>query len=114
MNQARGRGAFGPALTLTVTLAVAVALVLVAGQLLVVHPRSTSFAGYAGLINQQRQTVKTDAYLISFLVILPLALIFAPRLADAIAAGPKGQGLGAFAAIACGSLGAALIVIRLS
>jgi hypothetical protein len=109
-----GRSAFAPALVLTVTLVLAAALVLVAGQLLVVHPRSTTFAGHAGLINQQRQTVKTDAYLISFLVLLPLALIFAPRLADAIAAGPNGEGLGAFAALACGSLAAALIVVRLS
>lgn len=114
MSEATERGGFGPAVTLTVVAVAAAALVLTAAQLLVVHPGITGFAGRTGLFNQQRQTVKTDVYLISFLVLVPLALIFVPRLVNAIASGPNGAGLDAFAAVACGSLAAALIVVRLS
>ncbi len=115
MNEAPERAPFGPALALTITLVMAAALVLVAAQLLVVHPPSlTGLVGRTGQFNQQRQIVKTDAYLISFLVLLPLALLLGPRLADTIACGPNREGLGAFAAVACGSLAAILIVVRLS
>ena len=109
----RPRAGFGPALALTATLAVASALLLLAVQLLVIHPHVVANIP-SGIVNQQNQTVKTDAYLIAFLVILPLALVAAPRVADAIAAGPNRQSLPAFAAALAGGLAAAMIVVRLS
>ena len=114
MSEATESGGFGPALTLTVTLVAAAALVLAAAQLLAVHPGVTGFAGRTGLFNQQRQIVKTDVYLVSFLVLLPLALVLVPRLVEAIAASSNGAAAGALAALACGSLAGALIIVRLS
>ena len=108
------RGGFGPALAITVSLAIAAALALIAVQLLVIHSDIGASSPYHGLINQQNQSVKTDAYLIAFLVILPLSLLAGPRIADAIAAGPNARALPAFAAALTGTLAAALIVIRLS
>jgi hypothetical protein len=108
----RPRAGFGPALALTATLAVASALLLLALQLLVIHPHVVANIP-SGIVNQQNQTVKTDAYLIAFLVILPLALVAGSRVADAIAAGPNRRSLPAFAAALAGALAAALIVIRL-
>ena len=110
---ARAAG-YGPALAVTVTLAFASLLALMAAALLVIHPDLTGLARYAGLVNQQNQTVKTDLYIGAFVVILPLALIAGPRLVDAIAAGSNAQALPAFAAALTGLLAAALIVVRLS
>jgi hypothetical protein len=110
----RPRAGFGEALTITVVFAAAAALALIAAQLLVVHSNISPSSPYHGLINQQNQSVKTDVYLITFLVILPLALVAGPRTADAIADGPNGNARPAFAASLAGTLAAALIVIRLS
>ncbi len=76
----------------------------------------TTVAGLqaAALVNQQNQTVKTDLYLAAFLVILPLALIAAPRLADRIASGANGAGLPSLVRGARRVLAAALIMIRFS
>jgi hypothetical protein len=107
------RAGFAPALALTATLAVASALLLLAVQLLLIHPRVGANIP-PGVVNQQNQTVKTDVYLITFLVILPLALVAGTRVADAIAAGPNAGSLPAFVAALAGALAAATIVIRLS
>ena len=107
-------GGFGIALVLTATLAIAAALVLIAAQLLVIHSDISASSPYHNLINQQNQSVKTDVYLIAFLVILPLSLVAGPRVADAIAAGPNGQALRSFAAGFAGLLAAALIVVHFS
>jgi hypothetical protein len=113
-RSAPAAGGFGPALVITVTLAIAAALALIAAQLLVIHSDIGASSPYHNLINQQNQSVKTDAYLVAFLVILPLSLLAGPRIADAIAAGPNGRSLPAFAAVLAGMLALALIAIRLS
>jgi hypothetical protein len=105
---------FAPALVLTVVLTCAAALLLIAAQLLVLHPHATGLPGMSGQYNQQRQAVKTDVYLITFLVILPLTLIAAPRLADRVASASSSRGLEAYAALMSGSLAAVLIGVRLS
>jgi hypothetical protein len=107
-------GGFGPALVITVTLAIAAALALIAAQLLVIHSDIAANSPYHNLINQQNQSVKTDVYLITFLVILPLSLVIGPRIADAVAAGPNGSSLPSFAATLAGLLAAALIVVHFS
>ncbi len=107
-------GGFGPALAITATLAIAAALLLIAAQLLVIHSNISASSPYHNLINQQNQSVKTDAYLISFLVILPLALLGGPRIADAIAGGPNAHGLPSLAAALAALLAAALIVVHFS
>jgi len=83
-------GGFAAALVITVTVAIAAALVLIAAQLLVIHSDIAANSPYHSLINQQNQSVKTDVYLISFLVILPLSLFAGPRITDAIASGRAG------------------------
>ena len=109
-----GPGGFGAALAITATLAIAAALLLIAAQLLVIHSDISAGSPYHNLINQQRQSVKTDVYLISFLVILPLALLAGPRIADTIAAGPSSRALPSFAAGLATLLAAALIVVHSS
>jgi hypothetical protein len=107
-------GGFGPALVITVTLAIAAALALIAVQLLVIHSDIGAGSRYHNLINQQNQSVKTDVYLIAFLVILPVSLLAGPRIADALAATPSGASLPAFAAALASALAAALIVVHFS
>jgi hypothetical protein len=108
------RADYGSTLAITATLAFAAVLALMALQLLVIHSNVSSRSPYAGLINQQNQSVKTDMYLLSFIVIVPLALIAGARIADAIAAGPNADALPSLAAALAGTLAGALIVIRLS
>ncbi len=110
----RAPGGFAPALVITVTLAIAAALALIAAQLLVIHSDIAANSPYHNLINQQNQSVKTDVYLISFLVILPLSLFAGPRIADAIASRASGDSLPAFAALLASLLAAALIVVHFS
>ena len=112
MNPKADGSDYGSTLAVTATLAFTSVLALMAVQLLVIH--SNVSGRYAGLINEQNQTVKTDLYLLSFVVILPLALIAGPRIADAIAAGANAEALPAFASALAGTLAAALIVVRLS
>ena len=112
MNPKADGSDYGSTLAVTATLAFTSVLALMAAQLLVIH--SNVSGRYAGLINEQNQTVKTDLYLLSFVVILPLALIAGPRIADAIAAGANAEALPAFASALAGTLAAALIVVRLS
>ena len=87
---------------------------LIAAQLVGIHSDISAGSPYHNLINQQRQSVKTDVYLISFLVILPLSLLVGPRIADAIAGGPNARGLPSFAAGLAALLGAALVVVHFS
>lgn len=105
---------FAVTLTVTATLAVATVLLLMAAQLLVVHSNLNALVPYAGLIDQQNQNVKTDLFVGSFVVVLPLSLLAGLRLSDAIARGPNADGLSAYAAAMVGSLALVLILIRLS
>ncbi len=79
-----GRG-FGSALAITVTLALAVFLASMAVLVSLMHPHLAGLGAFAGAVNQQNQTAKSLLYLLAFVVILPLALLLVPRLADAIA-----------------------------
>jgi hypothetical protein len=108
------RSGYGSALVVSVTIAIAAALLLLAILLLVSPPGISATSPYARLVNQQNQTVKTDVYLITFLVILPLSLLAGPRIADAIAAGPNSGALPSLAAALGGTLAAVLIVVKLS
>lgn len=105
---------FAVSLVVTATLAIATVLLLMAAQLLVIHPNLTGLQQYAGVVNQQNQKVKTDLYIGAFVVILPLALLAGLWLTDAIAGGPNGAALPAFAAALAGSLAIVVIVVRLS
>lgn len=113
-TRAQQRGDYGSALALTAAFAFAFVLAVMAADLLVNHSGIPTSSPLSGLVNQQNQTVKTDVYLGAFLIVLPLALIAAPRIADAVAAGPNGDALPAFAAGLVGLLAVALIVVRLS
>ncbi len=111
MSPAEAR--YGPTLALTVTLAAAAFLILVSVVLLVSHPPS-GLGAFTGLVDQQKQTAKTLLYVTTFVIILPLAVVFVPRLAEAIASGPNAAGVSVLAALLAGSLAAVLIVLRLS
>jgi hypothetical protein len=101
-----------PALTLTIVLAVAAFTALTAAMLLVVHPPSHGVV--AGLVIGQNQTAKTLLYVLALLVILPLAVIAGPRLADALARGAPGVAAGPLATLLAAALVAALIAARVS
>ena len=61
--------------------------------MLVADPQPISDLNAAlGLYATQRQGAESALYLAAFAVILPLALVAVPRLANAIAAGPNGAG----------------------
>lgn len=102
------RAALGPTLALTVTLAVGCFVVVLAAVVLLVDP--TPVPGLAPLV--QRQDAETALYLAAFAVILPVALIAVPRLADAIAAGPNAAVLSALAASLATTMIGSLIVAR--
>lgn len=105
---------YGPTLAITVTLAVAVFLALMSLVVLSTHPQVGGLGAFAGLVNQQNQTAKTLLYVVAFVLILPVAVIAVPRLADAIVAGPNSAALPILGAGLTASLAAVLIVIRLS
>ncbi|MGI8557192.1 MAG: hypothetical protein ACR2ND_02600 [Solirubrobacteraceae bacterium] len=94
--------------------------------LLVVHPNppaghgvlnalnadTSGLAGFAA--NQQSQGAKTALYAATFAVILPLALLFAPRVIDAIAAGPSAPAVPRLAGVLIATLAGVLVAARLS
>jgi hypothetical protein len=98
----------GPTVALVVTLGLACFAVVLAVTLLLVAPKTVP--GLAPLT--QRQNAESTLYLLAFGLILPLALILVPRLADGIAAGPNGDGLSLVAAALIGSLMLSLLVAR--
>ncbi len=109
-----GEASFGPALLLTVTLAFACFLVVMPLVLLVVHPQVGGLGADAKYLNQQSQNAKTALYLGSFAIILPLALIWAPRLADRVRRGANSTSLPAIAGGLAGGLAVMLLAVRLS
>src|SRR4051812_23801715 len=100
---------FAPVLALTVTLALAAFLLAMSALLLVDHPTQLPAP-----LGEQNQDAETALYLVTFAVILPLALVAVPRLADAIAAGPNGASLSALAGLLVASLAATVLGVRLS
>ncbi len=108
----RGRAPFGPTLALTVTAAAGCFLLAMAVVLLVTRP--TEYAGLLAGLGEQNQNAKTGLYLATFTVILPLALIAVPRLADAVATGPNAPALPILAAGLAGTLALAILAVKLS
>ncbi len=111
-GRAGGRAAFGPTLALTLAMAAAGFLIVMAGVLLVVHPRGQGYI--ADRIIIQNQSAKTLLYVIAFAAILPMALFAGPRVADKLAAGPNRDALPALAGLIVASLAATVILVRLS
>jgi hypothetical protein len=103
---------FAPTLALTVTLAVAVFAIGMSLVLLTVHPAPDVLGFSFG--DQQNQSAKSALYLAAFAVVLPLAVMGVPRLADAIADGPNGAGLSVLSGSVVASFAATVLVVRLS
>src|SRR6202035_669451 len=61
-----------------------------------------------------RQGVKTELYVVGFVVILPAALLVASRLTSRILAGPNAGALRAHATVVAGSLAGFVILVKLS
>ncbi len=101
------RAPLGPTLALTVTLGIACFAVVVAVVVLLVAPKPVG-----GLPLAQRQDAETALYFAGFALILPVALIAVPRLADAIAAGPNAGALSLLVAFLAATMTASLIVAR--
>jgi hypothetical protein len=96
-------------LALTVATALAGVAVLMSVLMLLVEPKPVP-----GLDLAQRQDAETAVYAAALLVILPLALVAAPRLADRIAAGPNAAALSPLTALLVSTLAAAIVLVRLS
>lgn len=105
---------YGQVLAIAVTLALAAFLAVMGVVILAAHPQVEGLGAFAGLVNQQNQTAKSLLYLLTFLVILPLSVVLAGRLADSVAAGPNAPALSVLTALMAASLAAALIAVRLS
>lgn len=105
--------AYGPTLALTTTLALAAFITLMSSVLLVVHP-ANGLGVLSPQVILQKQSAKTALYLAAFLVILPLALIVGPRLADTLAARPNASALPAIAGTLAGTLAGVLVAVKLS
>lgn len=99
----------GATVALTVSLALAAFGIVLAAVLLVVEP--TPVPGLTTLA--QRQDAETALYLVAFAVVLPLALLTGPRVADSIAQGPNGRAFTLLAAVLAGTLAVAVLVARL-
>ncbi|HYY74461.1 MAG TPA: hypothetical protein VE662_06520, partial [Solirubrobacterales bacterium] len=99
------RASFGPTLALTVTLAIACFAVVLAVVLLFIHPKPV-----AGFGTQQNQRAESLLYAIAFAVILPLALVLVPRVADRIAVGPNADALALLSALLAATLAGGLLL----
>ncbi len=109
------RGApYGQVLAIAMMLALAAFLAVMGVVILAARPQVQGLGAFAGLVNQQNETAKSLLYLLTFLVILPLAVVLAGRLADSIAAGPNAPALPTLTALMAAGLAAALIAVRLS
>lgn len=109
------RGApYGQVLAIAIMLALAAFLAVMGVAILAARPQVKGLGAFAGLVNQQNETAKSLLYLLTFLVILPLAVVLAGRLADSIAAGPNAPALPTLTALMAAGLAAALIAVRLS
>lgn len=105
---------FPQVLAIAVTLALAGFLAIMALAVLGSPPQVAGLGAFLGRVNQQNQSAKSAMYLVSFVVLLPLSLWVAPRLADRIAAGAGAAGLTTLSALMTGSLAGMLILVRVS
>jgi hypothetical protein len=103
------RAAFAPTLALAVILAFAAFGLLMSIVMLVVEPTPIT-----GLDATQRQDAETALYVAAFGVVLPLSLIAAPRVAQAIAGSPNAEALSLVAALLSSMLASAILLVRLS
>ncbi len=104
------RAGFGPTLALTATLALGSAVAAISLLILVTEPKPLP----APLAGEQNQDVETALYVIVFALILPLALVAGPRIADRVAAGPNGAALPGLTALLGAGLAAAILAVRFS
>lgn len=104
------RAPLGPTTALTVTLAVACFTIVMALVELLDHPRP---APSVLLRLGQKQNAETALYLTAFAMIVPIALILVPRLADAVSTTPNGEALSALAALLVASFAASILLARL-
>jgi hypothetical protein len=104
-----GSAAFGPTLILTITFVAAAFLVAMAVILSVLHPPP----GHLSTVYiRQNQSGKTALYVGTFVLLLPLAILVVPRLADRIASGPNAGVLGSLAAVLAGSLALVVVLVK--
>ncbi|MFL5822922.1 MAG: hypothetical protein ACJ764_05710 [Solirubrobacteraceae bacterium] len=101
---------YGSTLALSVTLMAGCFLLVMSAALLVIHPGPSHFAI---TIIRQSQSVKSMLYVGTFVILLPMAMVVVPRLADRIALRQSGAGLGVLAGVLAALLSAALILARI-
>lgn len=101
------RAPLGPTLALTMALAVGVFVVVVGLVLIPTSPKPL-----APPLAPEEQTQESALYALLFFLILPVALIAVPRLADAIAVTPNGGALSVLSAVLVAALAAAILVLR--
>jgi hypothetical protein len=101
--------ALGPTIALTVTLAIA-SFPLVAAAVHGLLPPTSIPPPFTGVVHQDAESA---LYLGYFAMILPLALIFVPRLADALSAGPNGAGLSFLSGALAAGFAASMLIARL-
>jgi hypothetical protein len=102
-------GVFGPTVALAVLFAFAAVAALLSAVLIVVDPRPIP-----GLPATQRQDAETSLYVAAFAVVLPLALIVAPRLARRIDAGANAAGLPTLTALLAAGAALAAGLVRVA
>jgi hypothetical protein len=106
------RAPFGATLVLTVTCAFA-CLLIVMSVVWVAHPPHAR-PGYLAALGDQNQPAKTALYVLAYAVLLPLAALTIPRLADSVAAGANAPALPVLAALLAGALAVSLLLVKLS
>ena len=112
LDRASPRAAsIGPVLVITATLAIAACILIDGALVALIHPASALVPG----VGDQAQGAKTLAYLISFAVLGPAALVLVPRGLDRVAAHPGGdRALATLAVLGPLTLMAALVLVRLA
>jgi hypothetical protein len=103
---AERRAPLGPTLALTLTVGIAGFALAMAAIMLNSSPTPLPWPG-----TFQNQGAETRSYVVGVAVLLPAALVVAPRLADRIARGPNAAGLSVLVAAAAASFAAAIIVL---
>ena len=103
-----GRAPFAPTLGLIVTLAVAGFAALMP-VVMIVHRPTVLPPPFPA----QNQGAETFSYLLAFVVLLPLALFVAPRIADAVLASRDEPALTALTGMLAASLAAAVLILKL-
>ena len=105
--EAGPRAPLGPTVALTISLAVACFVVALG----VVELTSTPHR-LPPPYGSENQPAESALYAIGFAVILPLAVIAVPRIADAIAASPNGAGVSFLSALLAATLTGSILVTR--